>query len=309
MKFATLGALARLRHRCEPNQPQASAADLAHACAGAPDAPARPFLALRAATCTPVISARGGGGSESHQSHKRLACTRSAAPNHELQAPLQPRAGRWDGGCAEVPAARRRWGSSAHPRRWSGPIFRRVAAGSDGVRPACQPAPGDGLTCARGVRRQLRERLLLGLILRAHLLHPRVGGGDRRGQGARQPRGCRLRPRSPLSSEPQSDSRLALSPADNPCIPRAGARARAYRGALLATPRKHATQPASAGPAVAQLPPRTGWTPVGRSGSIERPRKQPSLPRANHRCLNAFWKARVSSCATRWPCNVRDALG
>ena len=98
MKSATLGALARLRHRCEPNQPQpqASAADLAHACAGAPDAPARPFLALRAAACTPVISARGGGGSESRLSHKRLTCTRSAAPNHELQAPLQPRAGRWE---------------------------------------------------------------------------------------------------------------------------------------------------------------------------------------------------------------------
>ena len=78
------------------SQPQASAADLAHACAGAPDAPARPFLALRAAACTPVISARGGGGSESHQSHKWLACTDSAAPNHELEAPLQPRAGRWE---------------------------------------------------------------------------------------------------------------------------------------------------------------------------------------------------------------------
>ena len=78
------------------SQPQAAAADPAHAGAGAPDAPARPFLALRAAACTPVISARGGGGSESRLSHKRLACTRSAAPNHELQAPLQPRAGRWE---------------------------------------------------------------------------------------------------------------------------------------------------------------------------------------------------------------------
>ena len=97
MKFATLGALSRPRHHCEANQPAPSlAADPAHACAGAPDAPARPFLALRAATCTPVISARGGGGSESRLSHKRLACTRSAAPNHELEAPLQPRAGRWE---------------------------------------------------------------------------------------------------------------------------------------------------------------------------------------------------------------------
>ena len=97
MKFATLGALARPPHQCEANQPpQASAADPEHACADAPDAPARPFMALRAAACTPVISARGGGGSESRLSHKRLACTRSAAPNHELQAPLQPRAGRWE---------------------------------------------------------------------------------------------------------------------------------------------------------------------------------------------------------------------
>ena len=99
MKFATLGALSRPCHATTArptSQPQASAADPAHACAGAPDAPARPFLALRAAACTPVISARGGGGSESRLSHKRLACTRSAAPNHELEAPLQPRAGRWE---------------------------------------------------------------------------------------------------------------------------------------------------------------------------------------------------------------------
>ena len=85
------------------------------------------------------------------------------------------------------------------------------------------------------------------------------------------PAGAAFAPALPcLPSEPQSDSRLALSPADNPCIPRAGARARAYRGALLATPRKHATQPASAGPAAAQLPPRTGWTPVGRPEWIDR---------------------------------------
>ena len=97
MKFATLGALARPPHQCEANQPpQASAADPAHACAGAPDAPARPFLALRAAACMPVISARGGGGSESRQSHKRLTCTDSAAPTRELPVPVQPRAGRWE---------------------------------------------------------------------------------------------------------------------------------------------------------------------------------------------------------------------
>ena len=97
MKFATLGALSRLRHHCEANQPAPSLGRGPGTwCAGAPDAPARPFLALRAAACTPVISARGGGGSESRLSHKRLACTRSAAPNHELEAPLQPRAGRWE---------------------------------------------------------------------------------------------------------------------------------------------------------------------------------------------------------------------
>ena len=99
MKFATLGALSHLRHHCEANQPAPSLGR-------GPgtrvrrrtrvDAPARPFLALRAAACTHVISARGGGGSESRLSHKRLACTRSAAPNHELEAPLQPRAGRWE---------------------------------------------------------------------------------------------------------------------------------------------------------------------------------------------------------------------
>ena len=65
-------------------------------CAGAPDAPARPFLTLRAAACMPVVSARGGEGSESRLTHKRLACTDSAAPTRELQAPLQPRAGRWE---------------------------------------------------------------------------------------------------------------------------------------------------------------------------------------------------------------------
>ena len=95
MKFAMLGALSRPHPAARPtSQPHATTADPAHACAGASDAPARPFLALRAAACTPVISARGGGGSESRLSHKRLACTHSAAPNHELQAPLQPCAGR-----------------------------------------------------------------------------------------------------------------------------------------------------------------------------------------------------------------------
>ena len=97
MKFAMLGALSRPHHHCEANQP-APRLGRGHGTRvrWLIRRPARPFLALRAATCTPVISARGGGGSESHQSHKRLACTRSAAPNHELQAPLQPRAGRWE---------------------------------------------------------------------------------------------------------------------------------------------------------------------------------------------------------------------
>ena len=97
MKFAMLGALSRPHHRCEANQPASSLGrGPGTPDAPAPDAPARPFLALRAAACTPVISARGGGGSESRLSHKRLACTSSAAPNHELQAPLQPCAGRWE---------------------------------------------------------------------------------------------------------------------------------------------------------------------------------------------------------------------
>ena len=96
MKFATLGALARPPHQCEANQPpQASAADPAHACADAPDAPARPFLALRAATYTPVISARGGGGSESRLSTSGSPAD-SAAPQTALQAPFQPRAWRWE---------------------------------------------------------------------------------------------------------------------------------------------------------------------------------------------------------------------
>ena len=94
MKFAPLGALSRPHHHCEANQPAPSLGRGPGT--RVRDAPARPFLALRAAACTPVSSARGGGGSESRRSHKRLACTRSAAPNHEREAPLQPRAGRWE---------------------------------------------------------------------------------------------------------------------------------------------------------------------------------------------------------------------
>ena len=95
MKFATLGALSRPRHHCEANQP-APSLGRGPGTRVRRRTLARPFLALRAAACTPVISARGGGGSESRLSHKRLACTRSAAPNHELWRALQPCAGRWE---------------------------------------------------------------------------------------------------------------------------------------------------------------------------------------------------------------------
>jgi len=97
MKFATLGALARPPHQCEANQPpQASAADPAHACADAPDAPAWPFMALRAAACTRCDQLEGRRGQREPPVHKRLACTDSAAPQTALQAPFQPRAGRWE---------------------------------------------------------------------------------------------------------------------------------------------------------------------------------------------------------------------
>ena len=64
--------------------------------------------------------------------------------------------------------------------------------------------------------------------------------------------------------------------AGNPCIPRAGARARAYRGALLATPRhSRANMPHSPPPRGQQRHscPQRGGPPM-RAIAMERPRKQ-----------------------------------
>jgi len=97
MKFATLGALARPPHQCEANQPpQASAADPAHACADAPDAPARPFLALRAAACTRCDQLEGRRGQREPPVPQAARLHTQRCPQTALQAPFQPRAGRWE---------------------------------------------------------------------------------------------------------------------------------------------------------------------------------------------------------------------
>ena len=120
MKFATLGALSRPRHHCEANQP-------------APSLGRGPGTRVRRRTRRPGAALPGPPSSRLHACDQREGRrgqreppVPQAARLHTQRCP-QPRAGgaspatrrAMGGGCAVVPAARRRWGSLAHPWGWS----------------------------------------------------------------------------------------------------------------------------------------------------------------------------------------------
>ena len=120
MKFATLGALSRPRHHCEANQL-------------APSLGRGPGTRVRRRTRRPGATLPGPPSSRLHacdqregQRGQREPPVPQAARLHTQRCP-QPRAAgappatrrAMGGGCAVVPAARRRWGSLVHPWGWS----------------------------------------------------------------------------------------------------------------------------------------------------------------------------------------------
>ena len=118
--IATLGALSRPRHHCEANQP-------------APRLGRGPGTRVRRRTRRPGAALPGPPSSCLHACDQREGRrgqreppVPQAARLHTQRCP-QPRAAgtppatrrALGGGCAVVPAARRRWGSLVHPRGWS----------------------------------------------------------------------------------------------------------------------------------------------------------------------------------------------